>query len=461
MKFTDKNFLSKIALIAFSLVFSLGLAKFSSAQATPIRGTFGVTASTATTVSISGNFTNSPSELKQSAIKLSLGDASGGHLADSGFISVDSAGNFQVGFSGLTPATAYTFYFFDTAGHLSPSPTSTFKTSPNPSITAVLDSQAVSDTSVKIVGKISYPAFPMSPENLKNIQFVIQYGVNPKPSKDLFENSSPSLQFDKDGNFTQTLSGLKAATDYQYRVYDSSGALNPSVPADFSTGGERQVIAGSQVANVDATTVKISGQISNKSKPVNTLQFFIQYGLASGSMDRQSANFTTDAVGNFSGVTISGLQPGTPYQYRIVDSTETFDPSDAGSFITLASNNSFPSGGGTGGAGGVLITPPGNPASSSSIGGLENPIHVNTLMEFVEKILNIVVTIGIPIIAIFIIYAGFLFVTARGDSGKLNTAKDTLLWTIVGAAVILGSWILAKAVCQTVSEIGNTLSQCQ
>jgi predicted membrane protein len=99
--------------------------------------------------------------------------------------------------------------------------------------------------------------------------------------------------------------------------------------------------------------------------------------------------------------------------------------------------------------------------TNPSISGLENPLKISTLAEFIKKILDIVTTIGIPIIAIFIIYSGFLFVTARGDTGKLEKAKETFLWTIVGAAIVLASWVLAQAICETIVQLGNTTTLCR
>jgi hypothetical protein len=87
---------------------------------------------------------------------------------------------------------------------------------------------------------------------------------------------------------------------------------------------------------------------------------------------------------------------------------------------------------------------------------LKNPLDgsgVNTIPDFFAKILEVLITIGIPVVAFFIIYAGFLFVTARGDEKQLTTAKTTLLWTVVGAAVLLGSWVLAQAIGATINEL--------
>lgn len=86
---------------------------------------------------------------------------------------------------------------------------------------------------------------------------------------------------------------------------------------------------------------------------------------------------------------------------------------------------------------------------------LQNPLSVNTLQEFIKKFLDVVLTIAIPVIALFIIYSGFLFVTAQGNSKKLTDAKNTLLYTIIGAAILLGAWVLASAVAETVNQVIN------
>lgn len=68
---------------------------------------------------------------------------------------------------------------------------------------------------------------------------------------------------------------------------------------------------------------------------------------------------------------------------------------------------------------------------------------MHTLLEGVIKI-------GIPIIALAIIYSGFLFVFARGNSEKLGKAKDALLYSLIGSALLLGSWAIAKLISATV-----------
>lgn len=109
------------------------------------------------------------------------------------------------------------------------------------------------------------------------------------------------------------------------------------------------------------------------------------------------------------------------------------------------------------GPGGNVGTPPGGSGQQNLNLDLhlQNPLSVNTLQEFIKRFLEVVLTIAIPVIALFIIYAGFLFVSARGNPAQLTKAKNTLLYTVIGAAILLGAWVLASAVAETVNQVIN------
>lgn len=83
-------------------------------------------------------------------------------------------------------------------------------------------------------------------------------------------------------------------------------------------------------------------------------------------------------------------------------------------------------------------------------GRIYNPISAETLNGLIKTILEGVIKIGIPIIALALVYCGFLFVAARGNSEKITKAKDALLYTLIGAALLLGSWAIAMLISNTV-----------
>ena len=87
-------------------------------------------------------------------------------------------------------------------------------------------------------------------------------------------------------------------------------------------------------------------------------------------------------------------------------------------------------------------------------GMLCNPIpNVTSIPGLINIILTGLLQLGIPVVALAIIYSGFLFVAARGNSEKLSKAKDTLLYTIIGAAILLGSWAIATMISNTVGAL--------
>jgi len=87
-------------------------------------------------------------------------------------------------------------------------------------------------------------------------------------------------------------------------------------------------------------------------------------------------------------------------------------------------------------------------------GKITNPICTNTIQGFIKTLLEGALRVGIPLIALAIIYCGFLFVEARGNSEKLTKAKSALLYTLIGAAILLGSWAIAQLISETVIGLG-------
>jgi hypothetical protein len=94
-------------------------------------------------------------------------------------------------------------------------------------------------------------------------------------------------------------------------------------------------------------------------------------------------------------------------------------------------------------------TETGEPCTTS--GKICNPLgSASSIPGLIQTILEGALRIGIPVVALAIIYCGFLFVFARGNSEKLTKAKSALLYTLIGAAVLLGSWAIAQLISSTV-----------
>ena len=86
------------------------------------------------------------------------------------------------------------------------------------------------------------------------------------------------------------------------------------------------------------------------------------------------------------------------------------------------------------------------------LAAITNPLKANDIKELVLNIAEFARNIGLPIAIIFIVYNGFLFVSARGDEKKLETAKEGIKWSLIGAALIVVASFLAEAVVNFVKE---------
>lgn len=85
---------------------------------------------------------------------------------------------------------------------------------------------------------------------------------------------------------------------------------------------------------------------------------------------------------------------------------------------------------------------------------LANPLKtIDNIPDFVRALLDIVLTIAIPVIALAIIYAGYKFIAAQGNPTKLEEAKDTLKYVLIGAAILLAAYVIAEVIVNTVNAI--------
>lgn len=108
------------------------------------------------------------------------------------------------------------------------------------------------------------------------------------------------------------------------------------------------------------------------------------------------------------------------------------------------------SGGGTNNVNG------GGACGSSSNGfTLCNPLGSTTsFCGLLKTIFGDLLILGIPIATLFIVFAGFQLVAARGSEEKLRKAKNNLLYIVIGIALFLGAWTLAQIIAATLAQLG-------
>ncbi len=85
---------------------------------------------------------------------------------------------------------------------------------------------------------------------------------------------------------------------------------------------------------------------------------------------------------------------------------------------------------------------------------LVNPLGAGTSLPILlTDILQFFVKIGAVVVVFMLVYIGFLFVTAQGEPGKITKAREALMWTIVGALILLGAEAIAQGISATVQAL--------
>lgn len=99
--------------------------------------------------------------------------------------------------------------------------------------------------------------------------------------------------------------------------------------------------------------------------------------------------------------------------------------------------------------------------AQAQIVSIPNPLgQTSTLAGFINLLLSTLLPIAATISVFFMIYSGFLMVTAGSNEEKLGKAKTTFLWTVIGIGVLLGAKVLSAVVCGTIQQLGTFSLSC-
>ena len=93
---------------------------------------------------------------------------------------------------------------------------------------------------------------------------------------------------------------------------------------------------------------------------------------------------------------------------------------------------------------------------------IPNPLKVETFRDFIDGIITLLFWIALAIFPLMIVIAGLLMVTAAGDPKRVETAKNIILYTVIGFLVILLAKgfieLLEKVLLDPLEKIGLSLT---
>lgn len=79
------------------------------------------------------------------------------------------------------------------------------------------------------------------------------------------------------------------------------------------------------------------------------------------------------------------------------------------------------------------------PSDSQSTGlNIQNPLgETSDVSTLASNIIKFLIILAIPITAILVVYAGYLYIISAGNEDKVKTAQKALIWALVGFAIVL------------------------
>ncbi len=101
------------------------------------------------------------------------------------------------------------------------------------------------------------------------------------------------------------------------------------------------------------------------------------------------------------------------------------------------------------------------PVERDSCGNLEGeerlvnllPDGVCDLGDVLSLVLGILVQIGSILLVLALVWVGFSFVAAQGNEEKIRSARDALMWTVIGGLLLLGAQALSLVIQATVQSL--------
>ena len=84
-----------------------------------------------------------------------------------------------------------------------------------------------------------------------------------------------------------------------------------------------------------------------------------------------------------------------------------------------------------------------------------NPIDAPDFLTFVKSVAEAIRLVALPLAVLAIIVIGFRFVAsaAGGNTKGVEEARKSLIWTLIGTAIIVGATVLAEAVINTIKHL--------
>ncbi len=70
---------------------------------------------------------------------------------------------------------------------------------------------------------------------------------------------------------------------------------------------------------------------------------------------------------------------------------------------------------------------------------IDNPLRYQDFPTLINKIIDVIFSLALVVAPVVIIIAGFFYITAVGDPAKIQTAKQIILYTVIGLVIVISA----------------------
>jgi threonine/homoserine/homoserine lactone efflux protein len=82
-----------------------------------------------------------------------------------------------------------------------------------------------------------------------------------------------------------------------------------------------------------------------------------------------------------------------------------------------------------------------------------NFVPFGDLISFAINLLNLIIALSALLAVAYLVYAGFLYITSRGDGDKAEKAQKVIIYTLIGLVIVFISPLVIKFILETIINV--------
>lgn len=99
---------------------------------------------------------------------------------------------------------------------------------------------------------------------------------------------------------------------------------------------------------------------------------------------------------------------------------------------------------------GKVVTTMGADGKETSV--MTNPCTFNDLIQLIKNVIQFLLfSIATPLIALILMYTGYLYLTAGGSSSQTEKVRHILFNAVIGYVVALAAWLIVKTILSSLN----------